>query len=491
MSKINQPNSLSPKPEINLAFAPEIEMADCGYAFHPIAGFELEVDGSVYMYSKDGNIEISLFGGELSNKTSIGELNDTLASNFLEDVDEFRLIKAGKDVIQGITGFLNEIQFGNAEEEGVGRALICSPFINQYFFLLVICSADDWESQGQPVFEALKSKITFHPQFKPVDDVEHIHDHPDLTIETYQAITPEDNFILTIEEGDVSLLLAARSHKTNDNVSLIQFVTPDGNCLYHFEPVSGTFSSHLYNHPLVSNLGEVCFYYPHTPQKTLLPGNYLFSFFTDTRQNLQEIQIIIRSRPVKELQKVDLNFWLALENDRFNNPDYLQSFISNIHQSLTQHLAPVKLAPGKCDCFFPAPDELSLFTTVNLDTDLPDCSYMIAESVNNDRALNIGLVEQLTTGNPPIQAPCQAVSSGSPGMILSSISPHACIVIGLSGYLNDQGEVNFTGLADAIIQQLLVFSGITGEGELESDILSLSPEAIHHLRYHPLFYDSD
>lgn len=134
MSKATRTSEQSATPESHLQFNEEIEMTESGFSFCPIAGFELEIDGSVYMYSEDGNLEINLCGGELNNETSIAELNDELTSDFIENVDEFSLFEAGKDTIQGITGFLNEIRFVNAEEDGIGRALICSPFINQYFF---------------------------------------------------------------------------------------------------------------------------------------------------------------------------------------------------------------------------------------------------------------------------------------------------------------------------------------------------------------------
>ncbi|MDY6874294.1 MAG: hypothetical protein SVR81_10075, partial [Chloroflexota bacterium] len=80
-----------PSPEIEqnksqangLAFGAEIDIEGAGFSFRPIEGFELEIDGTVYMYSEDGNIEVSLVGGELREGVSIAELNDDLASEFM------------------------------------------------------------------------------------------------------------------------------------------------------------------------------------------------------------------------------------------------------------------------------------------------------------------------------------------------------------------------------------------------------------------------
>jgi len=112
---------------------------------------------------------------------------------------------------------------------------------------------------------------------------------------------------------------------------------------------------------------------------------------------------------------------------------------------------------------------------------------MITETVNNTWALNIGLVEQLVQGDPPVPADSQAVSSGSPGMILAPTSPHACIVIGwfvLGG--------NLSKLADAIIEQLIVFSGIETKDALPEGVpLTLNHEIAWRLRRHPIFYDAD
>ena len=119
-----QPKPNPNEPEIpNFRFGGEIDIEEGGFIFRPIEGFELEIDRTVYMYSEDGNIETSLVGGELKEGTSISELNDLLASEFMESFDEFRVEDAGTDRIQEITGFLNDLHFKNAEEEGQGFAL--------------------------------------------------------------------------------------------------------------------------------------------------------------------------------------------------------------------------------------------------------------------------------------------------------------------------------------------------------------------------------
>lgn len=230
MDTMPDPNCTSDNqtnPEIVLQFGEEMILEEAGFSFRPIIGFELEVDGSVYMYSDDGNLEISLVGGEIDNQTSITELNDQLAADFMVNFDQFELIEAGKNTIQGITGFLNEIHFVNAEEEGFGKALICSPHINQFFFLLVISSAEYWLNQGQEVFSALKSQIHFHPQFNPAGTIIERDVHTDLTIETYESITSEEDIVITIEKGDLSLLMAARATAIHDEISLIEICAPD------------------------------------------------------------------------------------------------------------------------------------------------------------------------------------------------------------------------------------------------------------------------
>ena len=158
---------VDPKQQPEFEFGPEIEVEESGFSFQPITGFELEIDGSVYMYSDDGNLEISLVGGVLEDDHSIADLNDDLAGEFMENFDSFKLIESGTDNIQNITGFLNRIEFVNAEEEGLGFAMICSPYVNQYFFILVITSAEYWHNFGQAIYEALKSRIRFYPHFAP------------------------------------------------------------------------------------------------------------------------------------------------------------------------------------------------------------------------------------------------------------------------------------------------------------------------------------
>jgi hypothetical protein len=482
-----EPNNLEPS-NLDLQFGEEIEIEESGFSFQPIAGYELEIDGSVYMYSEDGNLEISLLGGALDEDTSIAELNDELAGEFMENFDEFGLIEAGTDTIQNITGFLNEIRFVNAEEEGLGHALICSPYLNQYFFILVISSSEHWQRQGQAVFEAIKSHIRFYPQFK-VDEVKVEQDkHPDLTLETYPDIDPDDDFFLNIEKGDVSLLLAARSYDPREQVMITEIHAPDGRMLYHYDLETGVLDSSISDHPFVGASGEVCFVFPRDNRQNLQPGDYRFAFATQSATTLEEIQVIIRSGRALELQSIDMNFWIASEDEIFNDADTLDQFIADIHQALSQRLAPLNLAPGEIKYFHAAPDELETFSTVNIDSDLADCSYMISETVSNGRALNVGLVQKLAQGEPSNMTTLEAVSAGSPGMILTPSSPHACILIAWPAF-----EGNISSLADALIQQLIIFSGIDTQGtqQQKNQALTLNREIAWRLRRHPLFYDAD
>ena len=153
--EIEAENSIAPA-DRRFEFGQEIDLSQSGFSFRQIAGFELEIDGSVYLYSDDGNVEVSLIGGRLDPDTSIAALNNTLAEEFLSNLDRFSLSEEGTARIQHVTGFVNAIQFVNAEEEGLGRALICSPYLNQFFFMLVISSAECWHTKGEPIFNSLR-----------------------------------------------------------------------------------------------------------------------------------------------------------------------------------------------------------------------------------------------------------------------------------------------------------------------------------------------
>ena len=473
----------------DLNFGHEIEIEDGGFSFHPMEGFELEIDGSVYMYSESGNLEIYMLGGDLDEKVSITKLNDDLSAEFLENVDDFNLVSAGMDSIQEISGFVNEIHFNNAEEEGSGRALICSPHVNQFFYILAIANAEYWESQGSQVFNALKSQVRFQPLFKPEILETETRQHPDLTIETNQSISPGEEFVVNIEKGDVSLLLAARAQTVEENISITRIVAPDEKELYRYNPLAGDFSGSVWEEPLTGEHGEVCMFLPRTSQQSLLPGDYRFTFATDTGTDVQEIQFIIRSGRALDLQKFDLNFWLAVENESLFNPDAVEQFETDLYQTLRQRLAPLNLAPGRISFIHPAPDELASFSSINLVTDLADCSYMILESIIHERALNIGLVDHILQNTPSGNIEVKAVSSGSPGMIMTQDSPHACILIQWPGL-----ETDIHSLVDLILQQLIVFSGIDvrdTQQQADTSSFALNKEIAWRLRRHPIFYDAD
>ncbi len=470
-----------------LSFGEEIELEESGFSFKPIQGFELEVDGSVYMYSEDGNLEISLVGGELSDDVSIAELNDELAGEFMETFDEVTLTEAGIDTIQDISGFIDQITFTHAEENGLGCAFICSPYVNQYFFMLVISSEEHWQKQGQEIYQTIKSHIRFHPQFKPEPQDDIFDEHPDLTIETVQNIQADEDFLLKIDKNDLSLLMAVRSFSPDEIITLTEITHPDGQSLYHYDPQSGAFQSSLFDQPVIGDHGEMTLYLPKRNEKVLQAGDFIFSFEMQNPADFEEIQVIIRSNKLADRQTIDINFWLAVTLPAFDEPEFINHFKHEIRQALRQHLLPVNLDLGEIEIIHPAPDELETFAAVNIDTDLADCSYIIAESVKNQRALNIGLVDQLTTGEKDQTAYVQAISSGSPGMILAPSSPHTCILAAWPMFQND-----YPALADAIIQQMLIFSGVALSPIQPGTPIPprLTHEIAWSLRRHPLFYES-
>jgi hypothetical protein len=468
-----------------LEFGAEVEIEEAGFSFKPILGFELEVDGSVYLYSDDGNIEVSLVGGELQDNISIAELNGELASEFMENFDEFQLNEAGTRTIQDITGFLNEIRFVNAEEEGRGYALICSPHLNQFFFILVISSADHWEQQGQVVFEQLTSQVHFYPKFKPEEEDKEQDEHPDLTVEIFKDVHVEDEFVLHVERGDVSLLLAAHAIDPNSLVTLTEVYAPGDQPIYQYDPLSGNLESSICSKPIIGDHGELCFFFPRDTQHTLQPGDYRFTFATEAGTRLEEIQAIIRAGRALDCQAVDLNFWITAEDDVFIDAEATHDFLDALRTELKKHLSPLSFEPGAFDWIQAAPDEIAAFSTIQADQDLADCSYMITETVTNLRALNVGIVQRIIKQQGDQEVELNAVSAGIPGMILNPASPHACVLLSWSAL----GE-NISLFARTLIEQLVIFSGI--DNPLEKDQpLALNREIAWRLRRHPLFYDAE
>ena len=470
-------------------FGREINIEGSGFSFHPIFGFELEIDGSVYMYSECGSVEIFMTGGLLEDETSITELTNTLTSEFMENVGAFELIESDKDVINGTTGFLNEIHFSGGEEEGKGCVWTCKPYDHQFFCMLMIANAEYWQLHGESLFEDLKSQVNLSSLFQAENYPSGDHQYPDLSIETYQAISADDNFVVRIKKGDFSFLLASRTETTDQSIVITEILSPDGTCLYHYEPDSDDLSSTICNQPLTSTNGEVCFFYPRSGAQQIKAGDYQFTFDTSGSSRIQELKIIIRRGRALDLQKIDLNFWFASERPSFIEPTYLDHFEANIRQALEQQLSPVNLSPGIIECFQPAMEEIASFSSINLDKDLGDCSYMMAESVNNKRALNIGLVDHIIDSKTALDGEVDAISSGIPGMILSPGSPHTCIMICWPTF-----EEDIHSLAGAIIQQLIVFSGIDTKDIQPQESGSpfiLNQEVAWRLRRHPLFYDAD
>ena len=191
--------------------------------------------------------------------------------------------------------------------------------------------------------------------------------------------------------------------------------------------------------------------------------------------------MIIRSGRALEMQSMDINLWIATDDEVFNAEDQIDGFVSELTESLVKRLTPLNLIPGKIEVFHAAPDEMEAFSTLSVESDLADCSYMIAETVNNSRALNVGLVQALTGADGAAQ---MAISTGSPGMILSRTTPHGCI---LAAWPSFNGDI--TRFVDALIEQLVVFCGIDLEGtqQVEGQPLVLNREIAWRLAAIPCF----
>ena len=485
MTENHQPSNNHASSQFEVLFGRETEIEECGFSFRPIEGFELELDGSAYLYSNDGDIEIFLVGGTMEDESSIAELNDRLAQDFLENMDRVKLKEAGTATIQGITGFMNEIQFINAEEEGAGNALICSPYLNQYFFILGIASTDYWHVKGQDIYHQLLSKIRFHSLVATGSSFDPSQEYPDLTIETVNTLSPDEDFFLTIKKEDVSLLLAARTQSRLDEIAVTEIESPANHALYHYNPLTGDFESKIFDHPYISSDGEICLILPNSAQNPLTPGEYRFAFNLKSGSVIEEIQTIIRSGRGLGMQVIDLNFWLATEDETFNDGMFFDQFEFELKKALEHQLHPFDLTLGHIEHFYPSPDELDAFSEIHTASDIADCSYMMSESFSNSRALNIGFVDQIMFGDKDQPSDLRALSAGSPGMILAPGSPHACILLAWSAFEND-----IDGIAKTIIEQLIKFCGIILPEEKSpvSQALVLSQEIAWKLRRHPIFY---
>ena len=479
------PQDQNDQPIMSLAFDEEILISEAGFSFQPIQGFELEVDGSVYMYSDDGNLEIIMIGGKINPDIPIIELSRNLAWEFMENFDELNIIDIGNASIQGVSSYLSEIHFYNAGEEGTGQSLICSPYGDQFFFLLVISALERWEQFGQKVFTQIQNYVHFQPKILPKTADAIFSQYSDLTVEVFQSLSPEEDFIITTKKGDLSILLAARTLETQDQIWVTDIFAPGGENCYHYDPTSQKFNSTIVSRPLFSTYGEVCIYLPLISTQPFIPGDYRFTFCTRTGSPIKEIQAIIRRGDLKTRHYMDLNLWLALDDERFNDKIFIKQFEDNLRTALTESMQPLNLIPNVIVSYYPAPDELEPFSFINLEQDLADCSYIISGSVENQRAINIGLVDLFSEKGQPSSPSTIAVTAGSPGMILSSISPHACILVNYSAVTD-----NFSSLADEIVKQLIAFLGFETQTDqqIPSQPLQIPSDLLQRIRVHPIFY---
>ncbi len=260
---------------------------------------------------------------------------------------------------------------------------------------------------------------------------------------------------------------------------------PGGQTLYQYDSQTGHLESNFCSKPIVGEHGELCFFYPRVNNQALQPGDYRFSFETAEDTDLEEIHVIIRSGRALDAQAIDLNFWVAVADERFNDPGKTDAFFTAIREGLNHFITPLSLKCGKINLIQAAPDELATFSTIHVEKDLADCSYMIADSISNPRALNVGILQSIQQGEGDETTELEAISSGIPGMIMTPASPHACVLLSWSALSGDLKR-----LVQALIEQLVNFSGIDNPLE-KGQALTLNREIAWRLRRHPLFYDAE
>lgn len=258
----------------------------------------------------------------------------------------------------------------------------------------------------------------------------------DLRETTHGNLALGTELQLQVNSGDVSVLLSGRFSNPDSDIFISSIIAPNGQNIYQAQISNDDLqvSGPLTDDP-IGNSGEFAFFLPMHLQAggQLQTGIYRIQFLAeDDDGTLQNIRALYKTVAGPQ-QAIDINILVADRDTISRMRSLSDDFSQRLRQEIDSLLTPHGLRVGNLQIVAAIPEISSQFAITD-EEQIGDLCNVLDNRFGNERALNVGFVETITSEQISGIA---GVSPASPGIIMNGQATFDCVLISERAYEED------------------------------------------------------
>ncbi len=242
--------------------------------------------------------------------------------------------------------------------------------------------------------------------------------HPPVTVLT-----------VTVEPGDVSMLVWARAPGPGDEVAIARITDPSGEVIYDLDLDSFEVFGGVLNAPLV-DLHEVAVTLPIDGDTPLAPGDYTFAIDA-LADEITASGAILRSGDVAGPQALDVRIVVATTNDDLADSDRRETFAAEVRATGEALLNPHGIEVGALS-FLDAPadfvDRFAELEADESDEQQRELCRELGERLPPTRAVDLVVVDRVVDPSDD-GGVIEGNAAGLPGVVLTPGALTSCVVV--------------------------------------------------------------
>ncbi len=251
----------------------------------------------------------------------------------------------------------------------------------------------------------------------------------DLRILDLGAHPPVADLVVTVEPGDVSLLVWARASDPQDEVAIAGITDPAGERIYDLDLDSFEVFGGVFNAPLV-DLHEVAVALPIDDDAPLLPGDYVFEVDALTDE-IAASGAVVRRGDATGRQALDVRIVVATTSADLAGADRRARFAGEVRATGEALLDPHGIDIGAID-FVDAPpafvDSYADLVADESDTDQRELCLALQDVLPPARAVDLVVIDRMVDLADD-SGTIEGNAAGLPGVVLTPGAVTSCVVV--------------------------------------------------------------
>lgn len=258
-----------------------------------------------------------------------------------------------------------------------------------------------------------------------------------------EELGSDEELSLTLEEGDISLVLVALTDDPEETVALLTLTDPNGEVLYERAAADDEeFASPLTNATFEGN-GEMSLVLPTTPDYPLQAGEYQFTVGT-LNGDAFNAYALIRSGEADCPQVMDLNLWMLSEDGDISDAENYEEVEAQLREAFEAVLGRYDLALGTVNFIEASAEEQATYAQVSEEGMGEACIELYEKVGDESRALNVLVVDALVEEGAEDSDYFTFGISPAPGTLAVADSPNSCALAAWEAHEGDLTEMGMT-----------------------------------------------